>query len=633
MTQPAQPSKAPSPKLSREEIARREIGHTDITRSQAWVLTLAFLAVIALVPIAQFAHDAAAARRGIRQSALPPALAIFPQAWEAARLLFAREASAPAREATGWPPFLDRLFRANNVLLGAIRRCEDDLDRDSLLTYLLLPPVQETLTGLLGAGNEAVYPGRDGWLFHRQGLDYVSGPGFLTPEQLSARRRGGSLWQPAPQPDPVVAILQFHNQLQQRGIALIVMPTPVKPVVHPDRFARRHGRWPTPLQNASYAQFVAELRSPQGFFNGRFAESAESVRPQDPPELRACLDGLAAARERLVAGGVLVFDPAPVLAAEHRRNGAPQYLQGDTHWRPEGVRAAARELARFIEAHVELPDHPRVEYGSHAATASNHGDLVAMLGLPPGQTLYPAEDVTVEQVLTPDDRLWRAHQDAEILLLGDSFSNIYSLNAMGWGESAGLAEQLSRALGRPLDTILRNDAGACATREILSRELRKGNGRLAGKRVVVWQFAARELSGGDWRLLGMDVGEKRASRFVLPPRGHPTVVTATVAQIAAAPRPRTVPYKDHLVAAHLTELESDDPAARGGQAVAYLWSMRDNVWTDAARWRAGDRVALRLQDWAEVADELDGINRTELDDEGLQLEAPCWAVPSGQGRE
>jgi alginate O-acetyltransferase complex protein AlgJ len=72
---------------------------------------------------------------------------------------------------------------------------------------------------------------------------------------------------------------------------------------------------------------------------------------------------------------------------------------------------------------------------------------------------------------------------------------------MGWGGAAGLGPHLSLELARPLDVIAQNDSGAFATRQALARELAAGSDRLAGKRVVIWQFAARELSVGDWKLM------------------------------------------------------------------------------------------------------------------------------------
>jgi len=77
---------------------------------------------------------------------------------------------------------------------------------------------------------------------------------------------------------------------------------------------------------------------------------------------------------------------------------------------------------------------------------------------------------------------------------------------------------------------------------------------------------------------------------VVPPAGRIIEVSGTVESAAAAPKPRTVPYKDHIVAVHLVDLESSDPAVNGGQCVVYLWSMRDNVWTPAARYRPGTRL-------------------------------------------
>ena len=82
-------------------------------------------------------------------------------------------------------------------------------------------------------------------------------------------------------------------------------------------------------------------------------------------------------------------------------------------------------------------------------------------------------------------------------MLGDSFANIYALESMGWGTSAGFAEHLSRALARRIDRLVQNDEGAFAARAMLVRD----PGRLDGKRVVVYQFAARELAFGDWKIM------------------------------------------------------------------------------------------------------------------------------------
>jgi alginate O-acetyltransferase complex protein AlgJ len=185
---------------------------------------------------------------------------------------------------------------------------------------------------------------------------------------------------------------------------------------------------------------------------------------------------------------------------------------------------------------------------------------------------------------------------------------------------------LSRALGGyPLDTILRNSDAAFATREILSQELARGRDRLAGKKLVVWQFAERELAFGDWKMLEMKLGQPMPAKFFVPKTGEVVVMNGTVEAISHVPRPGSVPYADHVLALHLTDLSPEGPdRSEGLEALVYVESMRDNVLSPAARFRPGDRVTLRLRSWADVADKYEKINRSEIDDRAVQLEEPCW---------
>ena len=49
----------------------------------------------------------------------------------------------------------------------------DLLEETSFLRHWLLPPAQELLCRV-GAGNEEVYLGRDGWLFYRFDVDHLT---------------------------------------------------------------------------------------------------------------------------------------------------------------------------------------------------------------------------------------------------------------------------------------------------------------------------------------------------------------------------------------------------------------------------------------------------------------------------
>jgi alginate O-acetyltransferase complex protein AlgJ len=141
---------------------------------------------------------------------------------------------------------------------------------------------------------------------------------------------------------------------------------------------------------------------------------------------------------------------------------------------------------------------------------------------------------------------------------------------------------------------------------------------------VIFQFAERELAVGDWKLIDLSLGERAPGRFFVPDAGDEVIVAGTIREIAPIPRPGTVPYADHITAMHLVDLASDPAGVSGGEAVVYIWGMRDHILQEAAEFRAGDRISVRLRPWADVADQYDGINRTELENEEVQFEEPNW---------
>lgn len=432
--------------LDREAIAKVEVGQTTVSPGVARALVIFFLACIAIVPVVEVA--------GGRWGWTPA------NAWQRLAQLPQRVGEGfGAENASGTPGAWNRTVAANRAALAEMAAFEDALEEESLLGRALRPHAQALLTGALGAGNERVYVGADGWLFFRPDVETLTSPGFLEEAQLRRRVASADAWTTPPQPDPRIAIVDFHRRLEARDITLIVVPTPVKPSVHPGFLNRALADLGEPLQNRSYDTWLADVRG----------------------------------------AGVRVFDPAPLLASSAAA--APQYLATDTHWRPEAMEAVAAGLAAAVRQLGVLPAVAPQDLRLAEMSVTNAGDIAAMLDLPAGQSLYPPEQVWIRRVTSPDGSAWRSSRDADVLLLGDSFTNIYSLESMGWGTSGGFAEHLSLALNRPLDRIVQNDAGAHATRELLARE---GTVRLAGKRVVIWQFATRELSFGDWRVGALD---------------------------------------------------------------------------------------------------------------------------------
>ncbi len=405
--------------LTREAEAELALKRTVFTPGTAAVLITLFLLTISFVP----AFQVIAEMRAPRPGHWLPMFDIFKTLPSLGKI----------RKVQNFGGFEHLLPRS-----AEIKAAEKELETDSVVSQWLLPRVQSVLTRRLGAGNEQVYLGRDGWLFYRPDVDYVTGPPFLDPAQLRQRAHAAGF-----QPDPVKAIVQFRDQLAARGIDLLVLPVPTKASIEGDKLSGRVPR-DAVLQNPSFGEFKA----------------------------------------RLEAAGIRMFDPTALLIGQ--KKDGPVYLATDTHWRPEIVSHIAQDLVAAItdklpEAPTELPDIEKEVRGT--------GDLARMLKLPAdGQ--YPPEEVTIHEV-KDGNNLWRPSRDADVLVLGDSFANIFSLDALGWGESAGLVEHLSKSLGgRPLDCILRNSDGAFATREMLAHELARGRDRLAGKTLVIWEFAA-----------------------------------------------------------------------------------------------------------------------------------------------
>lgn len=141
------------------------------------------------------------------------------------------------------------------------------------------------------------------------------------------------------------------------------------------------------------------------------------------------------------------------------------------------------------------------------------------------------------------------------LVVGGQFFEYLFRRCDGLGEAAGFAEALSVALGRSVDAITRNSDGAFATRQMLQRELQSGRNRLKGKRIVVWEFAVRELMFGDWKPLPLALGQAAEGSFYCPPEKSRVRVSGLVTEVSSVPRPGSVPYQEHISSVHLSGVE------------------------------------------------------------------------------
>ena len=435
-------------KLTREDEARAEMERTAVSPAcVVWLISL-FIAALLAVFIFQYADDLTQYFRGARPDAVPEFVRIEPLGKAPLRVFQTSEGSL-------WT----RLMAANRTLLREMKRYETGLEDSSWLAQRVLPQAQYVFASQLGIGNEKVYRGLKGELFYRPDVDFITGRGFLDPAQMQRRQLSSSDREIPLQPDPLAAIREFDRELKELGIRLIVMPVPAKPSRRPSRLYKHYpDDLPAPL-NPSYNDFIRQLK----------------------------------------ADGIEVFDCLELLS-NHKKGG---YLKRDTHWLPSGAALAAEALARRIRAMKLLPKQPPAGYTRREVDVASLGDIAAMLRLPEDTVLYDPEWVELFQVISPDKKLWTRSESSDVLLLGDSFANIYSLPSMNWGVSAGLAEQLSYYLQRPVDRITLNDNGSFATRLELARRQAAGMRPLEGKKVVIWEFAARELAQGDWQRISI----------------------------------------------------------------------------------------------------------------------------------
>ena len=236
--------------------------------------------------------------------------------------------------------------------------------------------------------------------------------------------------------DPVPAMAAFNDELAAMGIKLVVVPVPPKCAV-------------VPFEGLEQGDAMVYLRP---FYD----------------ELRA--------------KGIDVLDLHGDFAAAPE----PVYCKQDAHWNPAGIRLAAKKIA--AEGGLARGD---MTFAGTDETVAIAGDLMLSLdpSAQPGETLaitrYGGETID---------------ESSPVLLLGDSHVLVFSTGGDMLAENAGLAECLAAELGMPVDRIGVKGSASTVVRMNLFRKAARDPAWLAGKKLVVWCFSAREFteSAGGW---------------------------------------------------------------------------------------------------------------------------------------
>lgn len=420
-----------------------------------------------------------------------------------------------------------------------LRAFEKKVEDENALVLAVRPRYQLAVWNIFNDPGEKVVlgAGEGRWLFYRQDVEFLVQPSPL--DERSAKLD-----------NPVQAILRFRDQLKAKGVELLVVVTPGKPSIYPERLTGST----QDLNGAGTAGVENAAAGLNGAGHGK-----------------AILDSLA----RLGLHTVDLYTPLFAAKADDAKLG-PLYLNDDTHWTPRGAELAAGEIAKKVremaDAGIVDIGEPSMEYVASDSVADRMGDIGEMSGLNkfnvfkvqqvvghvvsqqniierigiarsyancrdslmkecPGAFEFDdpcflakehpcdEDDAACVRALTKscpkgsafdscyhvrmhpcegDDTLYYDttrtpfkddFRKAKILILGDSFSRIYQTDSP---VNAGWIAHFAKEMGRPVASIVSDGGASTLVREKLARKA----GVLKGKKLLIWEFVERDLRFG-----------------------------------------------------------------------------------------------------------------------------------------
>ena len=312
------------------------------------------------------------------------------------------------------------------------------------------------------AGTKEAVVGQEGWVLLTSELRFASIGRFFGPEAARATPRVRP-----ENADPIPAIVDFARQLEARGIELIFMPVPIRPLVYPESVLgkeRLRGAGPASCLISDQTEFLAALREQ----------------------------------------GVRVIDLVPLFLAHRDDPRGPVFVPSESHWTGLGVVLAAREVAAAVDGKPWLAAAGKSQLLVEWHTLDHTGHIYRDLQLkgrlparPPDRLQYRAVRLSTPQGA---QSLPLHNPDSPVVVIGDS-------NTIWWKDrDASLGHQLACELGFPIDVQATTRGGAPNPRRNQTRTARATPGYLDGKKLVVWCFSSRATIEGTegWPLTPID---------------------------------------------------------------------------------------------------------------------------------
>lgn len=300
------------------------------------------------------------------------------------------------------------------------------------------PDLVSAAGAIAGKGTEQTIRGAQGWLFLRSEVRHVSvGPFWGDAAAKVSRARNPE------SADPMDAIVDYDKQCRVLGIELILLPVPPKSVIYPDALAGL----PAKRLDINHQAFYAALR----------------------------------------AKGVNVLDMTDRFF-EKRDAGEPLYCKQDSHWSAPAMALTAEAVAKSLRGREWMKSLKPGDFAAKALRIDMKGDLA--------DTATPTEPVMLRQVINNKGETVPPDAASPVVLMGDSHCLVFHAGGDMHAVGAGFADQLALELKSPVDVIGIRGSGARPARIALARRARDA-GWIAGKRVIIWCFAAREFTEAD----------------------------------------------------------------------------------------------------------------------------------------
>ena len=308
---------------------------------------------------------------------------------------------------------------------------------------------ETAITVVEASKDSQVISGDEGWLFLKEELQHIAAGEFWGDNAAQASRTTKKEFS-----DPFPAITDYNKALADKGISLYLMIVPPKALIYAHKL------------DPALTDTTDEIRTYQEFY------------------------------KQLETAGVKVIDLLPELQSRAKQHDN-LYCRTDTHYSPEGLYLFAREAARKIKQYDWYDDYDKRELVRTEQPINMRGDLSQMAG---GND---TESITLQLITDKaTGSFLESDEGSPVLLLGDSHTLVFNSGGDLHAKGAGLFDNLSAELGFAVDLLGVRGSGANPARIRLYQRAKKNAAYLSGKKVVIWCFAARELTGtGGWRTI------------------------------------------------------------------------------------------------------------------------------------